>query len=174
MSYAQALARAGRPLEARAAAEQAAALDPTYRQQLADYRQRAAAHSHPAQVEIPFDPNTNVIKAEVRVGGLPLDLVVDTGATMTMVPLSLAKRLQLIEHRNRRVRVQTASGMAEGVLVRLPELQIGKLRLEGLRAIAMDLPNSMKGKGLLGMNAMRRLQIRIDSERGRLILEGKR
>jgi clan AA aspartic protease (TIGR02281 family) len=177
MNYAQALAAAGQHQPALAQAQEAARLDPAYERQLAVFRRNArprGIREGSRRSEIPFDPATNVIRADVRIGGFPVQLVVDTGASITIVPVDLAKRLSLIDGTNRGVRVQTASGMAEGLLVELPNLQIGKMEIMGLQAIALDLPNSLRGKGLLGMNALSQMNVEIDSERGRLILGGKR
>ncbi len=177
MTYAQALSAAGQDQAALSQAQEAARLDPAYERQLATFSRKARPRGlrrGSRRTEIPFDPQTNVIRADVKIGGFPLELVVDTGASITIIPVDLAKRLSLIDGSNRGVRVQTASGMAEGLLVELPILQIGRIQLQGLEAIALDLPNSLQGKGLLGMNALSQMNMQIDSERGRLILGGKR
>ena len=56
-------------------------------------------------------------------------------------------------------------------MVRVPELTIGSIRIRRVRAVALDLPGSLADKGLLGLNVLRRLNMRLDSENGMLLLE---
>jgi clan AA aspartic protease (TIGR02281 family) len=133
-------------------------------------RLSAPADPGATTVEIPFDPDSRVLETDVRIGGQALRMIVDTGATLTTIPVDLARRLGLLDPGNRRVRIETASGIVEGEVVRLPELQIGGLRIDGARAVVHDLPGTLAGSGLLGLNVLGRLDLQIDSRRDRLIL----
>jgi clan AA aspartic protease (TIGR02281 family) len=165
---ARALAGAGRIGDAANAARLAAELDPNRAGEVANYERLLAEPELTA--EIPFDPQTHVIDARVSVAGIDVEFIVDTGATMTTVPTTVADRLGLRSAQNRRVEVQTASGRVTGEVVQLPWLDIGSMRLERVPAVVIDLPDSLAGRGLLGMNALGRTQVQIDTERGRLIL----
>lgn len=170
---AEQLARAGRSDEALARAREAARLDPTHAALVASL-ETSLDGSEPGAIEIPFDPETHVVRAAANVAGVALEFVVDTGASMTTIPSAVADRLGLRNPGNPRVQVQTASGIAEGEVVRLPQVQLGALRLRGLEAVVLDLPNTLSQKGLLGMNALRRWRVQIDGERGVLRLEQRR
>jgi clan AA aspartic protease (TIGR02281 family) len=174
-SSARALAAAGRAEAALAAAEIAARLDPSHLRQLSGYREDAERARNPrGSVEIPLDRATLTIRADVRVAGEPLELVVDTGATLTTIPSALVKRLGLWKPDLPTVRIETAGGIREAELVRIPEITIGSIRVAAVRAVVLDLPGQLAGKGLLGLNVLRRLNMRLDSERGRLILQERR
>ncbi len=160
----------GRRADALTAARQAAALDPAYQPLADDLAEAVARAGDPDVVEIPFDPQTHAIRTTVSAGGIPIELVVDTGATTTIIPVAVADRLGLRDPGNRRVRVETAGGPVEGEVVRLPTLSIGAAELRGVEAVALDLPGRLAGSGLLGMNALSRFRVEIDAEHGRLVL----
>jgi aspartyl protease family protein len=124
---------------------------------------------------IPYDPKTRMIKAQASVGGQAVRFLVDTGASLTTVPTAVADRLGLRKKTNPRAKVTTASGVLEVEVVELPSLKLGKIRLRKVRAAVLDLPGeSLAGTGLLGLNALQRLNMEIDSENSRLILKQRR
>ena len=139
-------------------------------QEAESLRTVAQRSRQPGVVQIPFDPQTNVINAQVRVGGQPLQLVVDTGAPLTTIPSALADQLQLRRAGNQRVKVNTASGTVEGEVVTLPSMLIGPLEIKNVQAVVLDLPDSLHGKGLLGLNVLQRLNMEIDNQNGLLVL----
>src|SRR5690606_15001876 len=116
----------------------------------ADVRDALERARRPDQVvEIPFDPRSRAILAEVRIGGRPARLIFDTGATSTTVPRRLAEELGLLSAANPTVRVDTVGGPVTGQIVDLPPLAIGTLEIPGVRAVALDLPGPLAGTGLL-------------------------
>ncbi len=176
MARAEALAVLGATDEALAAALEAARIDPAFADEAESLRTAAQRARTPGLVQIPFDPKTSVIQTQVTVSGQPLELVVDTGATLTTIPSALADNLQLRRAGNQRVKVATASGTVEGEVVTLPSLHIGQIEVKNVQAVVLDLPDSLRGKGLLGLNVLQRLNMEIDSKNGLLILrqEGRR
>lgn len=167
--HAAALAAAGRAQDALAAASRAAELDPAFAEQVSQYR-KALSAPNPDVTEIPLDA-TGTIRADVRVGGQPIELIVDTGASLTVIPTALAQRLGLWRDDLPKVRVQTASGTLEAATVTLPTIAIGGIVIDHVEAAVLDLPGSLAGKGLLGLSALRRLDMRLDHEHRKLILE---
>ncbi len=86
------------------------------------------------------------------VNGQPVDFLIDTGATHSALPLTLARQLGLPGEGH--VRSQTAGGTAEGKVVRADLALQGGVRIERLRIVA--LPEL--GRPLLGMDVLGRLQ----------------
>jgi len=171
-AHAQALKASGLDDAALAAAEAAARLDPAHARSVERYRRPAATQQESSGVvSIPIDPSTNSILTEIRVGGEPVELVVDTGASVTTLPSALIKRLGLWHPDLPTTKVTTASGTTEAEVVRIPELSIGSIVVRRVRVLSMDLPGKLAGKGLLGLNVLRRLNMRLDSENSRLLLE---
>lgn len=165
MSYANALLMAGDGLSALAQARAAAQRDPSLLARVEAIAGRVASGA--ASVEIPIDPDSHVIRAACSIAGRPLEFVVDTGASITIVPTSF---LEFGTRTGRQVRIQTASGVVDGALVRLPQLQVGGITMHSVQAAAVDLPGTLTGKGLLGMNVLRRLNLELDGQRGVLVL----
>lgn len=101
-----------------------------------------------------------------RIGGQPIDFLVDTGATRTALPGPLAKRLGLSEGRG--IRSSTAGGEVRGYET-LVDLELeGGMRAERLRVTVLpDLQSP-----LLGMDVLSRL--RFSQQGGVLRLEPSR
>jgi clan AA aspartic protease (TIGR02281 family) len=165
MSYAGALLAAGEGELALWQARLAAERDPALEPRLRAIASRTSG-SGPA-VEVPIDPETHVVRATCAVAGRRVDLVVDTGASITILPQWC---VDLGTRTGRRVRVQTASGEVEAELFRVGEMTIGGLTVRHVTAAALDLPGTLAGKGLLGMNVLRRLNMELDARRGVMVL----
>jgi aspartyl protease family protein len=110
------------------------------------------------------------IRAEAN--GTPVEFLVDTGATITVLSYSDARRLGFGERDLRFDRlVQTAAGPALSARVRLESLSLGPYRLRDLSAGVM--PDGALSISLLGMNALNRFAAwRVESDR--LVLETER
>jgi aspartyl protease family protein len=85
------------------------------------------------------------------VNGQPVDFLVDTGATRSALPASLARELGLpVEGR---VQSQTAGGIVEGQVVRADLELRGGVRIDRLRIVALPA----LGAPLLGMDVLGKL-----------------
>jgi aspartyl protease family protein len=88
------------------------------------------------------------------VNGREVDFLVDTGATRSALPASLAHELNLpVEGR---VQSQTAGGSVEGQVVRADLVLRGGVRIERLRIVALPA----LGAPLLGMDVLGKLHWR--------------
>lgn len=99
-----------------------------------------------------------------RLNGQPVDFLVDTGATGTALPESLALAAGL--PRLGDTRSETAGGTALGWRTRFDLELDGGIRVQGLPAVVLP---GLKGTPLLGMDILGRLRWRQDG--GRLTLE---
>lgn len=89
-----------------------------------------------------------------RINGRAVDFLVDTGATSTAIPASLAQDLQLPSLG--RVQSQTAGGLAEGQRV-VADVQLhGGVQADRLRIVALP---GLHGRPLLGMDVLGRLRL---------------
>ncbi len=83
-----------------------------------------------------------------------VDFLVDTGATRSALPASLARELDLpVEGR---VQSQTAGGMVEGQVVRADLALRGGVRVDRMRIVALPALEAP----LLGMDVLGKLQWR--------------
>ena len=93
---------------------------------------------------------------EGKINNMPTLFLIDTGATDVVIPLELAQKLDL--PMGPQVQVVTANGRANSYLTRITELKIGNITLKNVRA--MINPNMHDQSVLLGMSALKRLEIR--------------
>ena len=103
-----------------------------------------------------------------RVNGRPLSLLADTGATLVALRASDARQAGLIVlPGDYTEKVDTAGGPASAARVRLQEVEIGDIRLDGVDALVLS--DERLAISLLGMSFLGRLRA-FSVENGRLVL----
>jgi aspartyl protease family protein len=105
-------------------------------------------------------------------GRLNKALVVDTGASLVVLPASLVKELGLDDTKLLEREIQTANGKINAQVGTLPGVWLGNRRENGVEAAFID-DDRLGGTGLLGMSVLGRYQVTIDDETQRLILTSK-
>jgi clan AA aspartic protease (TIGR02281 family) len=92
-----------------------------------------------------------------------LDMIIDTGADLVVLPESLIAQLGLQDSTFTRQKMQTANGTTEAKIGKLQELRIAGETLEQVEVAF--IPDSLLGKNsLLGMSVLGRYQINIDDQ----------
>jgi len=123
------------------------------------------------RVLIEFTPGSSVIEVTALVGGVPIDFVIDTGASSTSIPTSVLGPLGItVDENTPRQQVRTASDEFEAPVVALPRVNLQGAVVDGMRATVLDLPGQ-PGTGLLGLDFLGRFRIDLDIEKGWLLLE---
>ena len=132
-------------------------------------------------IEIPVrTTSSGFISGEVRVDGIekPLNFIIDTGASISVVSEKLAEQEDLANYlQPTRMRVFGAAGIAEDVkMVMLPRVMLGTLVRENVNAAVLDLEplNETAGftqNGILGANFLRHFRVSFDFQRGLIRLE---
>ncbi len=123
------------------------------------------------RILISFTPGSTVIRTTALVGGIPVDFVIDTGASATSIPPSVVDSLGIqINDNTPRRRVRTASDEFEAPTVPLPRVDLNGAVVDGMMATVLDMPGQAN-TGLLGMDFLGRFRIDLDVERGWLVLE---
>lgn len=106
--------------------------------------------------------------AEGRLNGRFVDLLVDTGATLTVLPRSLAEDIGIfLQETDFRHQVRTANGTALGAKATIDRLSIGDIRFTNVNALVMK--DESLGKPLLGMSVLKQLR-KFDMSEGTLVL----
>lgn len=134
-----------------------------------------APRSEATKASIPFEKQGQVVVIEAMLNGkTPAKLIVDTGATYTMISAATAKELAIEPNESaRRLPIQTANGMIQAPLTSLESINVGGVEMKNLTAIVHDaLPNSQVA-GLLGLNFLSNFRMDIDTQKGLLHLEKK-
>lgn len=102
-------------------------------------------------------------------GSGPVDLILDTGATLTCVDTSLARELDLPERRMRMGMAIGVGGAGRVQLRAVDSLRVGGAVARNLSVCAMDLRPlqtiAPRVRGLLGLNVLRHYRVTLDFER---------
>jgi predicted aspartyl protease/thioredoxin-like negative regulator of GroEL len=135
----------------------------------------------PTVIEIPVrTTSSGFLSGEVRVDGIekPLNFIIDTGATISVVAEKLTEQEDLGNMlQPTRMRVFGAAGVAEDVkTVMLPRVMLGRFVRENVSAAVLDLEplNETAGftqNGILGANFLRHFRVSFDFQRGLIRLE---
>jgi aspartyl protease family protein len=92
-----------------------------------------------------------------------LNMIIDTGADLVVLPESMIAQLGLTDSSFTRKMMQTANGMTEAKIGILQELRIAGETVENVEAAF--IPDALLGKNnLLGMSVLGRYQINIDDK----------
>jgi clan AA aspartic protease (TIGR02281 family) len=128
-----------------------------------------------AKASIPFEKRGQVVVVEVMLNNsVPARLVVDTGATYTMISAATAKELSIDPERApRTMPFQTANGVIQAPLTNLESVMVGGMEIKNLTAAIHDAVPSAHVAGLLGLNFLSNFRLDIDTEKGILHLEKK-
>lgn len=95
--------------------------------------------------------------ARMEVNSVPVNMMVDTGATTVVLRSTDAKAAGIdLRRLNYTVAVQTANGTAYAASIRLPSLTIGNISVSQVEALVAQ-PGTLK-ESLLGMSFLRRLR----------------
>jgi len=104
-------------------------------------------------------------------GGDQVNLVIDTGASMTT--LSRANFMQIKDsgftYQGTRL-FNTANGLTQGEIYRVASISMGDARVDNLDIAVLDYEPSAGVDGLLGMNVLRNYRFEIDQDRELLYL----
>lgn len=113
---------------------------------------------------------TVTIKADARghfvatgsINGGSVRFLIDTGATLVVLPAAEARRLGIDYLQGVRGRIQTANGVAAAWRVKLDTLRIGDIEVNNVEAVVNE--NDALGLVLLGMSFLNRMQMQRDDQ----------
>jgi len=108
-----------------------------------------------ARSGLPLEHSAGAVHVRASRNGQPLRLLVDTGATTTVLDRRRAQALAATPTGDL-VRVRTAAGVVEAELHLVRDLQVGALHLDSLPVLVIDHPLPEGVDGLLGMDVIGR------------------
>ena len=115
------------------------------------------------------------ITVEARLNGVPLTLIVDTGADRTVISPEAIERAGLGGGPGRPVQVIGVTGTSMAMLVTVPLLDVAGARIGPIVVVAHALPTSFRGgqevvDGLLGRDVLDVFTLSVDTASGRATL----
>lgn len=126
--------------------------------------------------QLRFDPRCRAILLDAELGGSGqrrtyLRMVLDTGASFTVIPWDVAERLGLDPARSRRrMRFMTGSGMEAAPVLVVNTLEVLGVCAAQVPVLCHDLPQRSFVDGLLGLSFLRQCRLSIDFGQGILTL----
>jgi clan AA aspartic protease (TIGR02281 family) len=130
----------------------------------------AASAELAGAIRIPVQMNGAAVIVPVTLNRrLKASLVLDTGATTTMISHRLAASLGLRTD-GPRIVAATANGNVAVPLARLGSIKVGEAEVVNLTVTVHDLSPAARADGLLGLDFLRRFHVSIDSKNQVLIL----
>ena len=103
-------------------------------------------------------------------------LILDTGATMTVLSTDVAIELGLMSNTDTQVTtVNTAGGPVQVNMTRVGSIQIDAAKVKNVMVVIHDLPEVQPGvDGLLGMSFLNSFLVTLDTKQGQLHLRSRR
>jgi predicted aspartyl protease len=129
----------------------------------------------PTQTVVPVSVERGMILVPILANGnIAGRLIVDTGASITILGPDIVKALRLtVPADAARVSFRLADGrLVQHPIVRLASLRVGDMTVEDLDVALGE--RSGPGDGLLGQNFLRHFCVSIEPARGRLVLDSLR
>jgi len=100
------------------------------------------------------------------------ELIVDTGATNTVISSSLAKKIGIQPAKGKNVLCQVADGRTvNGKQVNIREVRVGGAKVYNVQAIVLDSGEIGNSPGLLGMSFLNNFVFKVDTEKETLVLQ---
>jgi clan AA aspartic protease (TIGR02281 family) len=95
--------------------------------------------------------------------------IVDTGASMTMIPASVASRLGLETKRALLIEVRGIGGGIDGRLIEIDSLSVGNAEARNFDVVVIE--DGLRGMALLGADFLSRFQLDINYTRRQMVLQ---
>lgn len=123
------------------------------------------------RVVIRFQPGSNIVPVSAYINdALSHDFVIDTGASMVVIPSTALDRLGLTVGEDApKHHIATAGGVRVARQVHLDSLEIEGWRETDIEALVLDIPGQ-PDLGLIGMNFLNRFQMDLKNDEGILFL----
>jgi len=100
------------------------------------------------------------------------DLIVDTGATDTVISSTLAKKIGISVNKGKNVLCRVADGRSvNGKQVSIREVRVGGAKIYNVQAVVLDSGEIGNSPGLLGMSFLNNFVFKVDTEKELLVLQ---
>lgn len=124
------------------------------------------------KIQVPFIQTKGAMLVQGSVNGIAMQFVVDSGASLVVIPPAIAKQAGISTAGARTILLQTANGQVSAPVVRINEMKVNQLQRQSIDAAVQKV--SEDGRiGLLGMSFLNAYKITVDHDNSMLILEAR-
>jgi len=122
---------------------------------------------------IPYIEEDGAMVVTGSINSISMRFIVDTGATLVAVPLSLARQAGLLDLTSTSVSTQTANGTIEVQKVKIKSIKVSKAEQADIEATIQNVSEKDSNLGLLGMSFFNNYKMTIDDVKKVIQLESK-
>ncbi len=119
---------------------------------------------------VPLIPIGKHFVVNAQVNGFPVKLMLDTGASITVIKSELVRTAGIPVDHSHIVTLTTANGRAHAPIAHLNQIQLGNQTVTRFKVVVLDLDELTGVDGLLGMDFLGRYRFTIDREHNTLVL----
>ncbi|MDX8411679.1 MAG: TIGR02281 family clan AA aspartic protease [Mariprofundaceae bacterium] len=123
------------------------------------------------KVRVPFSDHGSNMIVEGEVNGVAASFIIDTGATLVVIPPVVAQQAGIKTDKAPRMTIHTAGGDISAPMVTLNSINIGHAAQPDVPAAVHELVGMSPGLGLLGMSFLDHYSMTVDRQSGSLLLE---
>ena len=127
----------------------------------------------PASISVPLERLGSLFVVTIQINETrPARLILDTGASHTILSHAIARELGLFSRRPvASVTMHTAGGSVEADMVQVDSIRIAGAEVRNSIVAIHDLPDAPPDiEGLLGLSVLRQFEVTLDTARNRLYL----
>ncbi len=132
-----------------------------------------AQRSKDPVLSVPLERIGSLYVVTVQVNGTrPAKMILDTGASHTILSFAVARDLSLwSQRRSTSMTMHTAGGTVQADVLPIASIKIGDAEVRDIDAAIHDLPNAPPEiEGLLGLNVLGHFTVTLDGVRNQLLL----
>lgn len=132
-----------------------------------------AQRSKDPVLSVPLERMGSLFVVTVYVNGTrPAKMILDTGASHTILSFAVARDLSLwAQRRSTSMTMHTAGGTVQADVLPITSISIGDAEVRDLDVVIHDLPEAPPAiEGLLGLNVLSHFTVTIDGVRNQLLL----
>jgi len=118
---------------------------------------------------VPYFQSGGSMVVAGSVNGVPLHFIVDTGASLVVIPPAIAEQAGLQAETGQMIRLQTANGQVSAPMVNVETIAVGELTRRDVTAVIQNFADGHTG--LLGMSFLSAYKMTVDHENQLLLLE---
>ncbi len=127
-----------------------------------------------AVLSVPLERMGSLFVVTVYVNGTrPAKMILDTGASHTILSFAVARDLSLwAQRRSTSMTMHTAGGTVQADVLPIASIKIGDAEVRDVDVAIHDLPNApLEIEGLLGLNVLGHFTVTLDGVHNQLLLE---
>ena len=133
----------------------------------------ASSVSHSSEMAIPLRRYQDHLIASAMMGNSSVNLMLDTGASTTVLKQETFERLNLNNRAQLmgQYQINTAGGKVMAPVYKLPHMQLSSFVVRDIAVVVLPLDDFNYADGLLGMNFLREFDFKLDQQNAQLLLK---